>query len=581
MDQQELDETRRFLASVGRSTLFEYLELSEDADDDAVEAALRLRRGWAQAQQSNAKFRHEAVWVLRYASLCRRLLTSERDAYRAALRREQGQRQLEALRLFVLGTLADGVLTERGEDAIFARGEGLGLERADISELIERALAECGGCREEEGTVDPLVVLGVTGDASTEEIRAAYDARYHLARQLKDPRAASRRYEQLDAAWEALRDPTRRDLPDAIVEAPALLPPEPGAPSLSFADAPADPAPPTPTPRRPLPRPPTELEIAGPQVRRVRARKRPVTLPLEVRRRGSGSARVFTDREWVTVVPETLDPHADTQQVEVTIHPLQMPRRKAVSLVTVLASDQARVSVTLEVERTTRRGWLLLAMIAGTIAAVIGLRPTSAPPAPPPPSPTLAVAVDPPAGEISVDGKLVSTRGRADLSAELPTDRPVEIAVSLEGFAPWSQTVQLAAGAHSEVQATLELRDPMDYAPTEEHLRGDVDLDEVSNRLRARRDGLHNCLQRNINEPEGFTAVLDLTGYISPSGHVFGVDLSQRNFESAAALLCVKRQLRAIRMPMIAGDYAMFHHGLTITVPSSPSDSLSPERGGG
>lgn len=215
MDQRDFDEITRFLTLVGKANLFEYFGLESDVPAEQALAAIRERRSWAQGQQANPKYREEALWVIKHQRLLRQALADERDAYLAEVRRRDEDRNLEVLSLFIMGTLADGALTPRREEAIRAHGRQLGLTDELISRRIDEMLEEHHAVRTEDDTSEEVIrdhyaALHVRPDATQEEIEQAYRARYRWARSLRDTRKASEVYARLDAAWRILKDPDKR-----------------------------------------------------------------------------------------------------------------------------------------------------------------------------------------------------------------------------------------------------------------------------------------------------------------------------------------------------------------------------------
>ena len=120
MDPQALDDIHRFTASVGHEDLFSYLGVDRDTEKNALIHALRVRRSWAQGQQANPKFRTEALWLIKHIELVKDALTTNQRAYVYDLEQREERRNLETLSMFIKGTLADGDLTVRGEEAIGA-----------------------------------------------------------------------------------------------------------------------------------------------------------------------------------------------------------------------------------------------------------------------------------------------------------------------------------------------------------------------------------------------------------------------------------------------------------------------------
>ena len=218
MDQREIDEIGRFVATVRSGTLFQYLGLEATSSEAEVDLAIKKKRAWAQGQQSNPKFRAEAIWVIKNQALVRHALIDQRAAYLAAVVDKGKQKSLDVLNLFILGTIADGVLTDRGEDAVRAQGEALGLTPDEISTRIEALMAENKAIRggapdivKAEDFQDWYALLEVPQEASLEALEQAYRTRYRWARNLADKKRAADAYRQLDAAWRDLKDPARRE----------------------------------------------------------------------------------------------------------------------------------------------------------------------------------------------------------------------------------------------------------------------------------------------------------------------------------------------------------------------------------
>ena len=142
MEQRDFEEINRFLVTVGKPTLFEYFGVGLDVAAEDAEAAIKQRRGWAQGQQSNPKFRAEALWVIKNVGLCRKALVDEKIAYLNEIEGKDRSRKLQVLRLFIMGTLADGVLTQKGEEAIREHGARLGLDADAIAAEIDTLVSE-------------------------------------------------------------------------------------------------------------------------------------------------------------------------------------------------------------------------------------------------------------------------------------------------------------------------------------------------------------------------------------------------------------------------------------------------------
>ncbi len=55
-----------------------------------------------------------------------------------------------------------------------------------------------------------------------------------------------------------------------------------------------------------------------------------------------------------------------------------------------------------------------------------------------------------------------------------------------------------------------------------------------------------------------FEAEIEITSIVTARGAIEGVEFGDANFRSPAVENCLRRQLRAIHLPLLAGDYAEF-----------------------
>ncbi len=227
MDRRDLDEIERFLASVGRTSLYAYYSIEPDATLEELENAVRKRRNWAQGQQSNPKYKAEALFLIKHNATVRRVLLESGDAYREHVESGLSTRNLEVLSLFIRGAVAAGVLTQQAEAAIHHQGRQLGLADPVVEQRVDEVLRELGARRtsasaddDELATsaaaLDLYAVLEVPPTASQAELEDAYRRRYRWARSLKDLKRSSDILQALDDAWRVLKDPARRERYDAL-----------------------------------------------------------------------------------------------------------------------------------------------------------------------------------------------------------------------------------------------------------------------------------------------------------------------------------------------------------------------------
>lgn len=143
----------QFLQTVGRDSLFDYYGVRADAPTPVIEQAIAERRRWAQAQQSNPKYRREAVWLIRHNSHLKQLLLQDREQYINDLEGDKEQSNLEFLSLFIRGTMFSGSFTDEAEEAIRRQAANLGISDEVLEHRIEQLLNENGATRVDGGPV--------------------------------------------------------------------------------------------------------------------------------------------------------------------------------------------------------------------------------------------------------------------------------------------------------------------------------------------------------------------------------------------------------------------------------------------
>jgi hypothetical protein len=219
MDRRDLEEIERFLSSVGRPTLFAYYGLEADVSALDAEDTVKKRRAWAQGQQSNPKYKSEALFLIKNNTLLRRVLVEQLDEYREHVRDDTANRNLDVLTLFIKGTITSGSLSSQAEAAILHQGRQLELSDAAVVRRIEELLQETGVVRDglepddvtaEATSIDHYAILGVAPTAPPASIEEAYRNRYRWARNLKDLKRSAEILQALDDAWRILSDPKRR-----------------------------------------------------------------------------------------------------------------------------------------------------------------------------------------------------------------------------------------------------------------------------------------------------------------------------------------------------------------------------------
>ncbi|MDG1481581.1 MAG: hypothetical protein P8R54_18450 [Myxococcota bacterium] len=637
MDPQQLETLTTFLSQVDKDNLFQYLDLKIEATDEDVEAAIKKRRSWAQGQQSNPKYRTEAIWYIKNIAFIKGLLLNNRAAYIKRLRAEKNRIALRTLGVYILGAMAGGVLSRRAEDAIRTRATKLGLPEALVTQQVDHLLKEQGAHREDaksealslsdftvsdvtvsesiapvedppkepqqpegpEPTLSPpsesgsaldyYAVLGVASGASTQDLEAAYRSRYRQAARQGAPAQVQARCAELDKAWHALRDPLRRTTYDnerrkQQQRSGAALPDD-TAPTSPITADPIEDGVTSDAPRLPeglaqrAYQPGThsrtpKLEVDGPtqltfSIGRVKHRH---TLTIRNTGQGRMSGRVHADRSWVTPLPSSLDPNIKEQVVELLIDPAEMPRQRGQCRVTISTRAGGNRALMLQVQRSGRIFPLVLGglLVVGTGIAIApfiigsgGDHRTGAG--------RLILNVDPPVGEIYINDTLISTQGALDIEAGFPLNAPFTVNVQADGFADWFETTTVQDGKTVTLSAELELTDPMNFKPKREWKEGGLANDVLQQELNEHALEFEECFaEANVGAP-GYTAILDVKGYINQLGSIARIDYLERNFDAPELDHCIRREFRALSMPLLNPrfDYATFTHTFHYMVPEN------------
>jgi|GEM_PF-1678990 len=682
LDERDLEQIDSFLVKVGKGSLFEYYKLGTSAPADRLDRAVRKRREWAQGQQSNPKFRDEALWLIKNNNLVRRTLIDARSDYVAFISTRVDKKALETLTLFVKGTLAAGVLTPEGEAAIHRQGKTLKLPDDRVLACVEELLAETGVSRaasplpqqtlpegdpwDDDFTelaefVDHYAILEVSAEATLEEIEGAHRTRYRWARSLSDKRKSSEIYAQLDEAWRVLKDADRRSAFDAIYRMrnpvddgedlfgdlisgtyETIAPKRPAADDTASSGPPPPPdlgsdvagslgtsfqpsasrPPPEPEPEssslnfqssgvddhrpRPKPKPKRHAPTPPPQVKRTvglgttRTRRRgprlalpgPNTMDLSVGRKPTRSGfalknagggrmrgRVSSNKDWLEISPERLDPDAEEQQIEVVVHPKLMPRNESVGLVTITTDHGDRETVTFRVLRSRVSSseavlFVVLGLLVVSVLHSMGWLPSlstlgqddgdQATPA------SLEIRVDPRADAIFVDGRAVGSGELLQVEGGIPLDQGFNVTVTLAGFNEVTERLTMAPGESRTLSLRLELSDPMDWAPEDDSEVVELDDAAVRKLLASRQAQLEDCVTKarafGNSAPASFKARLFATNI----GRFQGLEVLESTNLEQDPLPCLKRQLRALELPLLEGDYGVMETTIAIDGTQSP-----------
>lgn len=623
MDHRGLEEVERFLGTVGQPSLVAYYGLADGATEAEREAAVKKRRSWAQGQQSNPKYKAEALFLIKNNAALRTFVVEQFDAYREHLARNVVAKGTDELAAFIRGALAGGVLRPESDAAIRIQGRKLGLTEAVIGQRIDEILAETGARRSEDvadaradtgGGVDYYELLEVSPAASAGELEAAYRAKYRWARNLNDLEKSSDVLTQLDAAWRILRDPSRRGRYDAahaevqrvsaqVDDLAARLlaaheedrggpppeismePPTEYAPAVTTAATPGAPAagrsgggavspPPTPLPSsfsgktigladgpQSVRERAPRLQVGGSSTVKLALRRRAIDHPLVVRNVGQSRmpGKLVSDSPWLVPSKLWLEPSAREQSVVVSVRPERLAGRRATGTVTVVADHGERRVITFEVRKTGVAN-SLLALFGLALAIGGGYFATkSAEPPPPAAIPTLALLVEPLADRVLVDGRDLGPGVRFAIP-DPGTGAPFRLRVELEGFSPHEEMVQLG-GRDADKRVNLELADTLDWKPAAEA----VAIGPTPAAIQQITD-LDRRLARCVNEPTlEEVPHMHVRALITPDGQVRGLRLTKANFKLGDSLACMRRIFRAVRLtPFSGGDFAEVDLDMTL-----------------
>lgn len=611
MPNREFEALHRDLDRFGHGDLYSYLGLTPGADAANVEAAVRTKRSWAQGQQANPKHRQQAIWFIKSTAAVRRSLIDNGRAYNAFLSAQRSGAAASTLRAQLDTVLKTdrGVLRRDVEDRLYAEAIAAGVPSDQADRTIAEAVDAAGGMREVDleaaAFVDLYDFLGSERSAPLSDLRAVVDQlgatipendpEHGTLRVVRGWLATADLRHRYDARWDAevgaavpglgsggdaerqlqagdspplsLRGGGEEEAPTTLLlrDAPPAPPGNLGGKTLSMGSASA--------PQR-SPRHSIRLVVDGTTERHVELGSKPESLSLLVRNAGDGRmhGRVVSDRPWVSVSPDRLDPTKSEQEITVTIDPSGMKRDRSVALVTVIADRGGRRAITIHARRK-RVPWGAVAGAVGLIALVAVGANFSAlqqwmagPPEVVAPTGRLSVQVDPPAGEIHIDNKLITSDGTLPPRDGLPLDRPVRVKVVLDGFQVWEEEVQLTEGELTRLEPELVLTDSMDYEPDAEAVEGQMDRRAVRAAVRGRREALQACVETH-DPPHSGDFEVPFDAVVRNVGHIAGIAFTGEQAPSAAAQQCIRRELRALRLPLFQGDYDVLTDDFVVRYP--------------
>jgi curved DNA-binding protein CbpA len=402
MSPEEQKRLGAFLRTHSHRTARGYLGLKIEFEPASAETALEKRRLWAQAQQTNPKFQDEAIWILSNLGVLREALTTPTE-------------ELPWLE------------TTQGNDA-------KQLQEADLYSL-----------------------LGLTADASLDQIRDAHRLRYRDARHLKDRNEAHQIYAALDEAWRVLNDPVLREEYDSTQN------PTTNKTGEHFLEKAAVEPPVFLTEKEALTQSPN-LQIRGQRQLSFSVSKKIIRRKIRIERDGPGlvDATLRSDQPWLTARPERLEPHASSQDIHIKIDPKALPGQAALGQVIVKNFNGQRLAIHVKITKQQfnfpRFRWIalgLVVLLGGLLAApptralFLGLPPETMVP------PIIHLHVEPGPAIVSINNERLGEETDLVLR-DLPADRPFVLRVEKEGHIDKKETIVLSEGQERKMTITLE-----------------------------------------------------------------------------------------------------------------------------
>jgi hypothetical protein len=311
------------------------------------------------------------------------------------------------------------------------------------------------------------------------------------------------------------------------------------------------------------------LRIEGPRVVRIRTGVHPFPVRITVVNAGEGRmpGHVTANVPWVQISPKILAPDRMKQVIEALVEPDLMPSNSARAIVTIDTNHGETRTVTIDALKHVVSPVMMftaalslvgiIAMFAGLyLSGAIGSQMVA------PTRTILAINVDPPAGEVFVDDALVGAQGTMSMTEGFPVGVPFQVRVELDGFEPFIRDVTIYEGDQLRIEADLILQDKVDFSPSAEMKEAVVDKDALDMAFANRAAPITNCFTRNLRTDTPFTAELKVECVVTDRGYIHGVSFTQENFRSPSVELCLRRQLRALHLPLVAGDYGRFDRKL-------------------
>jgi hypothetical protein len=503
MDANPFDLAEEFCRLVGVHSLLDYLGVTADTAPAEVQERLRSRRKHMQGMQSNPKYKGEALFLIRNFSALSESLTDP-QVYSEDVARRNESSHLQILEMTIRGMLAGqtgGLLTAQQEAYLRKNAKELRISERSYERLLRRLGVETG------------VEL-------------------------------------------PLPPPTPSMVPQLT---PVGLPPVGGQSPLHGLGA-RTPLPPPFQPRKssdtetaPPVRArsvtpqgnvmPARLEIPGDPTRKIVLGE---TNAVVVAIRNGGDlpmpGTVETDVPWLIPVQSELDAEAPSQTIEVRIAPGLVDEMTR-GTITIATKNAGAARIEVELVRKGRSTLLALAVGVPVFALLaflaVGLWWWGGGG-----STELTVHVDP-VGVVTLNGQPAGV-GTTVVVEAAPTG-PVEVEVKGNAnFKPFNQTIDLHAGEHAEIDAHLDLAEPIgSFSAGEAPPCEDV---AARRAVGERLPGLKHCIAATRDAEK-----LHVTVRIDQKGLPAGMDLAGPAL-TGAERECVERQVGAMALTAQTGD---------------------------
>jgi hypothetical protein len=417
MNVEDLEAAAEFCKHVGAPNLLVYLGLDERVDAAEVRGKLKSRRKFMQGMQGNPKYKREALLLIKHFQNLNDAVADVTE-YLADARRRSESEHLPIIEMTVRGVLAGGGLTPDQEDYLRRNALELGVSEQTFRELLVRLAKELSipvksakdptpaPPPDREPQVDLYTLLGISPNATEDDVRLAYQVRMAEIEKLGDTEKAQKLRKRTEIAQKVLSNEAARRHYDLTASrtgppsrqreygpTPAGADPvqaaadDRGGPPRGERPARIDQAAATAPPVRerwmdPTSLPPTKLagnprlEILGEPVRPLRVGFSMTVASITVRNGGDGEmgGAVVADVPWVAIDPKRLDPQAREQTVSIQIDPQDLPSNAASAVVTIQTDRGERARVVFEITRGPPRSLIItfLVVIALLLAAVLG-----------------------------------------------------------------------------------------------------------------------------------------------------------------------------------------------------------------